>query len=209
MPFRFGTLTNESLVARARNKLVRLFLQTDCSHLVFIDADIEFSVDSVFALLDADKDVVTGAYPMKTVLLNNLVDKPGMSLKDIELAVAHYVVNVKFKDEQARDDRKVDIVDGLVELLDAGTGFMCIKREVIEKMMEAYPETKYYTQTDTGSEEYYALFDTMIDDGRYLSEDYTFCRRWQKIGGKIWMHPKVTLNHMGSYLYRGRELIRT
>ena len=41
------------------------------------------------------------------------------------------------------------------------------------------------------------------DDNRYLSEDYTFCRRWQKIGGEIWLDPNTKLNHIGTYTFEG------
>ena len=51
----------------------------------------------------------------------------------------------------------------------------------------------------------YALFDCIIDpeSKRYLSEDYTFCRRWQQIDGAIWLDPRVALNHVGHYTFRG------
>jgi len=57
----------------------------------------------------------------------------------------------------------------------------------------------------------YALFDTMIDEKdqrRYLSEDYAFCRRWQNIGGSVWLDPFITLNHYGNYLFQGKPLIK-
>ena len=208
IPFRFVTLTNESLVTRARNKLLKVFLDSDCSHLFFIDADIEFAVADVLRLVESNQDVIVGAYPMKTVMLENLVGRSNLSLRDIELATAHYVVNIKFKDEEAKAIKSVELHNGLIELLDAGTGFMCIKREVVEKMIQAYPETEYYQTEGNNQQRFFALFDTMIDDGRYLSEDYTFCRRWQKIGGKIWMDPEVVLHHMGSYLYKGRKILK-
>jgi hypothetical protein len=52
---------------------------------------------------------------------------------------------------------------------------------------------------------FYALFDTMIDpiDRRYLSEDYTFCRRWQAMDGDIWLDPSISLNHYGSFCFQG------
>ena len=57
----------------------------------------------------------------------------------------------------------------------------------------------------------YALFDTMIDPDsrRYLSEDYTFCRLWQQMGGEVFLDPRTGLNHVGHYTFRGniRKLI--
>jgi hypothetical protein len=51
---------------------------------------------------------------------------------------------------------------------------------------------------------HYQFFDTMVDEtGRYLSEDYAFCRRWQAIGGKIHADMNSCLTHHGQYLYQG------
>jgi hypothetical protein len=50
----------------------------------------------------------------------------------------------------------------------------------------------------------YAIFDCVIDHrGHYLSEDWLFCRRWQELGGEIWAHSKVLLNHIGHYEFHG------
>ena len=51
----------------------------------------------------------------------------------------------------------------------------------------------------------YALFDCIIDPDskRYLSEDYTFCRRWQQMGGDVFLDPRTALNHVGHYTFRG------
>ena len=51
----------------------------------------------------------------------------------------------------------------------------------------------------------YAFFDTVIDpkSKRYLSEDYGFCRLWQKIGGKIYADVVSPLTHYGTYHFRG------
>ena len=200
VPFNISTVVNESLVMRARNKLVRSFLDTDCTHLFFIDADIEFNYNDAIRMLSSDKDVVVGSYPLKTVRLDRLVDKKYESLDDIQSVISDYVINIK-----PSENNIYKVVDGLIEIYDAGTGFMMIKREVIEKMIDNYPETSYRGEGDDFIT--HALFDTMIDeDGRYLSEDYTFCRRWQKIGGKVWLDPHVVLNHIGSYVYRGKKI---
>ena len=79
---------------------------------------------------------------------------------------------------------------------------------MIQKMFEAHPELKYINDINVDQKfepHMYALFDTMIDpeSRRYLSEDYTFCRLWQKMGGEVWLDPRTALNHVGHYTFRG------
>jgi hypothetical protein len=203
--YSFASLANESLVTRARNKLVKQFLNTDATHLFFIDSDIRFSFADPIKMVLQDKEVVVGAYPVKSQNLDRLVGKRFSSEEEIRKTMSRYVTNFVFESPEAEAAGELAVVDGLVEVYDAGTGFMCIKRDVIEKMIEAYPETEYIPERDT--EPSWALFDTMIDDDkRYLSEDYTFCRRWQKMGGKVWLDPNVRLDHFGSIVYMGVPL---
>lgn len=200
-----ATSSNESLITRARNRLVRLFLDTDCTHLMFIDSDISFNPLDVIRLLMHDKDIVCGSYPMKGLQINNLLGKNFSNPEEVQRALYSYVINLQKQDQEKFGDNnepvRINTENGLVEIMDAGTGFMCIKREVIEKMIQEYPGTKYVSEED--SREWYALFDCIIDDNRYLSEDYTFCRRWQKIGGKVWLDPDITLDHVGTHVFKG------
>jgi len=212
IPLAFGTIANESLVTRARNVLLAYFLNSDFTHLLFIDADIEFQVEDVLKLYAADKDVVVGAYPKKGVAWQRIKDsvnkEPTKDMTDKEIAAqgSDYAVNFKFVD---KDTKTVAVENGLVKLHDAGTGFMMIKREAILKLLKAYPELKYNNDVNINNQQinnhFYALFDTMIDpvDKRYLSEDYTFCRRWQEIGGDIWLDPSISLNHYGHFCFQG------
>lgn len=212
IPLAFGTIANESLVTRARNVLLAYFLNSDYTHLLFIDADIEFSPEDVLKLYAADKDVVVGAYPKKGVawqrIKENINANPTAALTDKEIAAhgSDYAVNFKFVN---RELKSIAVENGLVKLHDAGTGFMMIKREAILKLLKAYPELKYNNDVNINNnqinEHFYALFDTMIDpvDRRYLSEDYTFCRRWQEIGGDIWLDPSISLNHYGHFCFQG------
>lgn len=213
----YATIANESLVTRARNELVSNFLESKGTHLMFIDADIGFNPNDVLHMVMADKDVVTGAYPLKTHdwdAVANLASTGSLDAKELERSSIQYVINIQKPDpEMVGKTVDIEIKDGLVEVWDAGTGFMLIKREVIEKMIEAYPETLYYSDKDLTvpleKRKRYALFDTMIDtDQRYLSEDYTFCRRWQEIGGKIHLSVATVLNHVGTTTYRGYQIVR-
>lgn len=213
----YTTIANESLVTRARNELVATFLTNKkATHLMFIDADIRFDPKSIVRMIAADKDVVVGAYPLKTLEWEKVAEASSrgpLTYSEAIKQATNYVINVQQPDkEMVGKTVDVQVVEGLIEVWDAGTGFMLIKREVLEKMVEAYPETLYYSDKDmTASLETrkrWALFDTMIDeDKRYLSEDYTFCRRWQKLGGKIHLDVNTVLDHIGTYTFKGRSIV--
>lgn len=184
--FRITTLRNESLITRARNILTAMFLESDCTHLMFIDSDIEFQPEDMLRALAYDKPILAGAYPKKALPIQ-------------------YAINFKFVNPETKQIR---VENGAVEVLDASTGFFLIKRETIEKMIKAHPELHYRNDSNIDprfNKHCYALFDTILDpdDNRYLSEDYTFCRRWQKLGGEIWLDPNTRLNHVGSYTFEG------
>lgn len=180
------TIVNESLIPRGRNSLVAKMMYGESNtHLIFIDVDIGFDDLAVIKLLLADKDIVGGLYPKKSLPIS-------------------YVVNAV---EKPKHD------SSLLQVRHIGTGFMCIKREVFTKMFEFYQDLKYKTDIGLG-EQYddftYALFDTVIDPETrdYLSEDYTFCDRWSKIGGEIWADTSLVLDHSGHYKFQGRGLTK-
>ena len=211
IPLAFGTIANESLVTRARNVLLAYFLQSNFTRLMFIDADIEFQVEDVLKLVAHNKDVAVGAYPKKGVNWDRIRDsvrgEPTKEFSANQVAAfgSDYAINFKFIN---RDAKQIAIENGLIRLHDGATGFMMIKRDAIDNMIKAYPELKYNNDLNTPpelSDFFYAMFDTMIDpkDKRYLSEDYTFSRRWQDIGGDIWLDPTISLNHYGTFNFMG------
>lgn len=212
-PINLATVVNESLITRARNELVKHFMMTECSHLIFIDADIGFTPEDVMQLVRHNKDIVVGAYPLKGIRWSNIDTAP--EIKNSEEArrlTTEYVVNFQFASDEDLQAGRLEVVEGLIEVKDAGTGFMCIKRNVIERMIKEMPELKYekearFLMNDKDDGVRWAIFDSEIDkeDSRYLSEDYLFCRRWQRMGGKVWLDPTITLTHMGTYAFRGEE----
>jgi hypothetical protein len=213
--YTISTLANESLITRGRNTLVSFFMENkDATHLFFIDADIEFQPEDLLRQVAYDKPVVVGAYPKKAINWDSIISaarNPDLdeNSQTIEGHSSNYVVNFDFlKDENGNRTPQVQIVDNLVRLKDAGTGFMCIKKEVIQQLMDAHPELKYVNDINVDSKFepfMYALFDTMIDpeSRRYLSEDYMFCRLWQNMGGDVYLDPRTALNHVGHYTFRG------
>jgi hypothetical protein len=174
------TMVNESLVTRARNNLMAKMMTNDkATHFMFIDADIRFQPESILQMIACDKDVIGGLYPKKSLPVN-------------------YVINLKNETKIQGDIFTVDTM---------GTGFLMFKREVYTKLIAAHPETKYVDDVGLGKQYepmMYSIFDCKIDErGHYLSEDWLFCRRWQAIGGEIWAHGKVLLNHIGHYEFQG------
>ena len=196
------------------NTLNSFFMENkEATHLFFIDADIEFNPEDLLRMVAYDKPVIVGAYPKKAInwtsIINASRNNPDEDESTIEGHSSNYVVNFDhLEDEAGKKTSQVQIVDNLIRLKDGGTGFMCIQRDVIQKMFDAHPETKYVNDinVDMKFEPFmYALFDGIIDpeSRRYLSEDYTFCRRWQNMGGEIYLDPRTSLNHVGHYTFRG------
>tara|TARA_B100002019_G_scaffold288871_1_gene303357 strand:+ start:4879 stop:5817 length:939 start_codon:yes stop_codon:yes gene_type:complete len=218
--FTVSTLANESLITRGRNTLVSFFMEhPEATHLFFIDADIEFDPNDLLRMVAYDRPITVGAYPKKAINWESIVgaarNNQDETAQTIEGHSSNYVVNFDFlKDDKGNATPQIQIRDNLIKLKDAGTGFMCIKKEVIQEMFDKHPELKYANDINVDQKfekHMYALFDTMIDpeSRRYLSEDYTFCRLWQNMGGEVYLDPRTALNHVGHYTFRGniRKLI--
>jgi hypothetical protein len=210
----FFYLFNESLITRARNYLVDEFMRSDHTHLMFIDSDIGFDPMDVLALAaladeSEDREIVCGPYPKKAISwekIKRAVDK-GFADENpniLEKYVGDYVFN------PAGESGNQIRLDEPVEVLEGGTGFMCVTKSAFEKYEKAYPEFHYKpdhvrTKNFDGSREIMAYFDCVIDPEtkRYLSEDYLFCQWSRKAGVKVWMCPWMKLTHMGSYMFGG------
>lgn len=215
IPYTVSTLANESLVTRGRNTLVSFFMENPkLTHLMFIDADIEFNPEDILRMVAYNKPIVVGAYPKKAVNWQSIIDAARNEEYEetagtIEGHSSNYVVNFEFNtDEDGNRLPQVQVVDNLIKLKDAGTGFMLIQKDVIQQMFDNHPELKYNSDINVGKQYdpyMYALFDTMIDpvSRRYLSEDYTFCRLWQMMGGDVFLDPRTGLNHVGHYTFKG------
>jgi hypothetical protein len=211
---RFSFLFNESLITRARNYLVDEFLRSDCTHMLFIDSDVHYNPQDVIALLALDKDVIGGPYPKKAINWNNVAHAArthkDISPHELENVVGDYVFNVVKGTQQFS-------VNEPLEVMEIGTGYMMIKRDVFKKMEEAYPQLRYRPDhvgqaNFDGSRYIHAYFDTIIDtvdsatgggSDRYLSEDYMFCQLWRKIGGQIYLCPWMRTQHIGTYPFTG------
>ena len=198
---------SESLITRGRNEIVRLFLENEAfTHLLFIDSDIEFEPRDAYRLLLSDHDVSATIYPIKNLNWPAEGIPEAMTLDEYVVRHATFPFNPVGQWQEPIMPRLTE--DEFIEVAEAPTGFMCIKREVFLRMMEHYPELNYMPE---GAEKqakkhlYWLFFDCMVEPEtkRYLSEDYAFCRRWRDMGGKVHADFQSDLGHLGQYMYRG------
>lgn len=154
---------NCSLIAKARNEIAARFLASGMDALFFLDADIEFKAEDFVTVARRPELVVGGTYCQKEPRFINFTGYPV------------YPVNRQ---------------DGLVEMESIGTGFLRIKREVLETMEAPMADG------------HKCFFNCRVEDGAYVGEDYAFCRDYRKQGGQIWAYP-TQLNHCGRYPYTG------
>ena len=176
----------ESLVSRARNAAAAHFIDSDCSHMMFIDSDIEFDAHSVVKLLSFDKEVVSGVYPKKYYVFDRVPS--GKEIVDFVIA-GEVQLNA----------------EGLIESTYLPTGFLMINKSVFIEMMAKYPELKYENDINGyGDLDYfYDFFKVGVRDGIYESEDWGFCSLWRKIGGKVLIDPTIKLGHIGWNTFSG------
>ncbi len=194
-----------SLITRARNNCVATFLQNpEWTHLFWIDSDIGFSPEAAYRLLLSDYDVAAGVYPLKRHAWPAQLPVSATQAQ-FETLAARYPLNAE-PDAQGIVDVAIQ-PDGFIKVREAPTGFMVIKRRVFELLIRHYPHLRYVPDyvgiPDDGL--HYRFFDVMMDEvtNRYLSEDYGFCRLWEKIGGAIHVDANSTLTHEGQKTFRG------
>jgi len=169
-------LSNCSIITMARNALVHEFLKTDCTELLFIDADVVVNADDILRLMaqSGNMDVTAGAYPRRA--------------KDAKF----------FADVYHDENGNLEFEGSLMRLKRAPTGFMLIQRHVIEQLVEDHPE---WTYEKSPTEKMSAVFDFAIVDGTYVGEDYLFCDRVLEAGFKVYIDVDISLPHVGQEVY--------
>ena len=195
----------DALITRARANLVTLFLDNpSATHLLFVDADIGFTPDQVYRLIESGADMVAGVYPIKRVNWDKARRMLGSNKPAAPSAALDYVLEIE-------DPDHVIAVNGFTRVRYAGTGFLMIRRHALEKMCEHpnYASLQFFREHSidalAGSSNRFALFDCLIDQrtGSYLSEDFAFCKRWTDIGGEIWADIESRLDHVGPSVFHG------
>lgn len=193
----------DALITRARAVMAAKFLQSDATHLLFIDADIGFSAEQVFRLIGADRDLIGGVCPLKRIDWDKARQAALAGLKDLQAASVGYVVRFI-----PSETNSVELDDnGFGPVAYVGCGVMMVKRHVVQAVVDAHPQLVAKMRDLAGGDVGLTpmIFDTMIEPetGELLSEDYAFCRRWRDLGGQIHADFHSRFTHSGHTTYSG------
>ena len=174
----------------------------EATHLLFVGADIGFPPDQVFRLLDLGAEVSAAAYPITrldwdrvAIASNERQPSPAASL---------------LYDLDGPEGIALTPGSKFVRIPYVGLGFVMLRRSAVVQLAQAYAMPKSATfetgaTTTTGGFVGPRLFASMVEPetGRYLSEDFAFCRRWTELGGQIWLDVHSELTHVGPMSFRG------
>jgi len=208
------SLLKSSLVTQGRNLCVSNFMEAaePYTHFLFIDSDIEFKPETIFSMIEADKDVIAAPYPLKSIDWNKIHVRVKDKIETMSpelLAKMGFIWPIKLENQN-----NILVKKGVMEVSHAPTGCMLIKRNVFEKMIKAYPDLKIEQPTMVNGKEdtrpyYYNFFDTYHEPEtkRYYGEDFGFCKRWTQIGGKCYLYVLDDIVHIGEYRYEGNLMV--
>jgi len=212
-----ATPAGESLITRARNAISSMFIaDTKYTHLLFLDADIQFNALGIGRLLEKaieTDELVVGCYPKKYIDFDKLIEQarhPNRrhTTQQLLQRSMDYVFGMDVGGEWT-----AEVKDGFMEVAEAGTGVMLASRKVFDLLTEHHPE-KYVGELDVNydaispliAKNFWTFFETAIEDGRYLSEDYAFCKLYRRAGGKIHMDVMSAYTHSGRMHYEGHVM---
>jgi hypothetical protein len=162
----------DSLVSRARNNLTHDFLKSDCDYMLQIDSDIVFTNDQIKRLASHDLPIVGGLYAIK---------------EDNLRWCSNALVEAKV------------MKNGLLRARETGTGFLIVHRDVFHSIREDHPERVF--KCDMDKEMKFDYWAVGVRDGRYLSEDWWFCKDARDAGYEIFVDTKVRVGHLGITRY--------
>ncbi|WP_414439237.1 hypothetical protein [Burkholderia sp. 22PA0106] len=207
--FEFFYVSGTALLHEQRNVLIQRFLaESNLSHLMFIDADIGFEGRDVLRMYEVQAEIALGPYPAKQMNWDAIVEmarrNPELSARQVAMAAADYRQTLYAIGEGAlnQTERPVEVAAG-------GAGLMLLERAVFEKLARAYPDTRVevpavYRHLVPHATHMYEHFEFLrTPEGRSLSEDMSFCRKWRDLGGGLYACPWFKTTHTGPHAFDG------
>lgn len=170
--------SGNAMIGDCRGLIVAQFLASEATDLVFVDSDVAWEAGSLVRLVDHPVDFVAGLYPQRRDPLDFCCQWDS-SKPEIELSE-----------------------HGLIEVYGVPAGFMRCSRAMLESMVAHYPDLQFHCET-APDKTAHDLFGPYRIGRVKFGEDYSFCRRWRDIGGKVWVDPEIAMGHCGYKTFMG------
>lgn len=206
--FHYFPIFNESHIDRARNVCADEFLLSDSTHLLFWDGDLSARPGEAVKLMSYREEIICGLYPKKRInwkLIRNAV-LMGIGRDDPE-ELARYIGDLVFTPALRPDANTSRSIFEISDIHEGGTGFMLIKREVLERIALMRPDLRiprFMEKPDSHLMTWF--FDGQLDDTprrRFITEDYSFCKLARSAGYNIYLAPWIKFTHHGYYQFQG------
>jgi hypothetical protein len=169
VPFTVINIGNESLITRARNKIITYFHEhKEFSHLLFLDGDIGINGSSILKLISHNKDVIGAPVPMK-----------GLTPEGQKI---YNVTEILEQDEETK----------LYKVKHVGTAVFMLSRKAVEDLIKQ--SDKYTHRGEQG----YDVFKVGVKEDIYLSEDFWVCNELQALGYNIFVDDTIEVKHNGT-----------
>jgi hypothetical protein len=194
IPYQYATLSDCNSM-RSRAEMTETFMRSGMEYMLQIDSDMTFKPSDVMRLLSHKLPIVAGVYRKRKMDWDKVV--AAIKMDDPNFAAyAEYTFVV--------DEEDTTMKNNVIKVKYAPTGFLMFHRDVIAKMINDHPETKFKSPNQG---EAHALYDNIIKDGQYLSTDYSFCERATRSGFSIYADLSLKLDHVGLYVYESNPSV--
>ncbi|MGX1785224.1 hypothetical protein ACWIGM_00720 [Bosea sp. NPDC055332] len=199
-----------ALITHARNAIVAEFLaRKEKTHLLFVDADMEWQPHTVLRMLKANVPFAAAPYAKKRYSNSATLRAQPKNFDMLQAASLEW--NLEFHDRDVLSGKREipGVRGGFARVVRVGAGLTLLRRDMLETMVSKYADTEYKwdgrSDNISPRARYFGLFDLMKDpNGVILGEDYAFCDRWVNgCDGEIWCDIDARLGHHGHHRYSG------
>lgn len=169
-------------IGHARAAIVAKFMASDCTHLLMIDNDVSWQPEDIFRVLGHDVPFVGAVQPAR-----KREGKFQLGTRSREPGAGRF---------------KYDPATQLLTAERISAAFNLIRRDCIERLMEAHPHLQarraadWYMKGDEAAKPYfYGFWEQRIVDGDWPGEDHAFCDRLVDAGIPVMVDPWIKLGH--------------
>jgi len=193
------SMINGSDIEKARNIIASDALaDPSCSHVLFLDSDMDVPRDVFRRLLDAGHDLAGAIYPKRTLDLDRYTEliRAGVDADQARAASSEFVVGFS--------SDKVELRDGWCRPAVLGTGCLLIARRVFESLATRGAVAQIAQAAPDAAPRYDFFGRFTTPDGARLSEDFSFCVKATRAGFTLWALADADVSHVGTQRFRAR-----